>query len=68
MWRGAEKLGEVERYGDAEWYREVQGWERVFPHPHVMDKQWEGYLRSEGSKPQPRPPNPGFQCQKNKSS
>ena len=34
MWRGAE------RHGDVEW---------VVPHPRVVDKNWEGYLRGKGS-------------------
>ena len=42
---------EVQRHGDVE--REV-------PHPHVVDKNQEGYLRSEGSQLHTRQPRPGF--------
>ena len=33
----------------------------------VVDKNWEGYHRSEGSQPHTGPPSPGFQCQEDKS-
>ena len=49
-------------------------WGRLVPHPHVADKNWEGYLgygdpplRSKGSQPHTRTPSPGFQCQKEMS-
>ena len=33
----------------------------LVPHTCVVDKNWEGYLRSEGSPPHTRPSSPGFQ-------
>ena len=42
---------EVQRHGDVEW--EV-------PHPRVVDKNQEGYLRSEGSQLHTRQHRPGF--------
>ena len=41
--------------------------EQVVPHPRVVDKNQEGYLRSERSQPHIRPRSPGFQCQEDKS-
>ena len=52
MWRYAERCREVERHGDVE---------QVVPNPYVMDKNQEGYPRSERSQPQitqPRVPEP----------
>ena len=49
-----ETCGEVQRQGDTEW---------VVPHPHVVDKNQEGYLRGEGTETHTRPSSPGFQCQ-----
>ena len=43
----------------------VVEWEA--PHSRVVDKNWEGYLGSEGSLPQTRLHNPGFQCWEDKS-
>ena len=60
----AETSGEVqnmdglERHGHMEW---------EFPNPCIVDKNWEGYLRSEGSQHHTRPPSPGFQHQEDKS-
>ena len=51
-WRGAESHGDVEQ---------------VVPHPRVVDKNWEGYLGSEGSQPYTRPPSPGIHHQEDKS-
>ena len=45
----------VERHGDAE-----QG----VPHPHVVDKNQEGHLWSEGSQPHTRPPAQGSSAKK----
>ena len=53
------------RGGDVEMGREVV--ERAVPHSCVVDKNQEGYLRSERSQPQARPHSPGFQHQKDKS-
>ena len=53
MWRQVERCGEV--VGQA------------VPRSHVMDKNQEGYLGSEGFQPQTRPPSPGFQHQNDKS-
>ena len=36
------------------------------PHPHVMDKNWEGYLKNEVSQLHTRPPSSVFQCQEDK--
>ena len=41
--------------------------EQVVPHSHVVDKNWEGYLGSEGSQHQDRPHSPGFQHQADKA-
>ena len=38
--------------------------EWAVPQTHVVDKNKEGHLGSEGSQPQTRTPNPGLQCQK----
>ena len=68
--RGAEGCRRVERqrgmksWSDAERHAEVE-W--VVPHPRVVDKNWEGYLRSEGSSSQTRLPSSGFQCHEDKS-
>ena len=53
----------VERWNGLERYRNTK---QAVPHPHVVDKYWEGYLGSEGSQPQTRPPSPGFQYQEGK--
>ena len=59
MWRWEE------RYGDPAWHRKLA--EQVVPHSHVVDKNQEGYLGSEGSQPQARPHSSGFQHQGDKS-
>ena len=41
--------------------------EQVVLHPHVVHKNQEGYLRSEGSQPHTNPPSPEIQCQEDKS-
>ena len=34
---------------------------------HMVDKNWEGYIRGKESQPHCKLPSPGFQCQKDKS-
>ena len=41
--------------------------DRLVPHPRVVDKNQERYVRSEGSQPHTRPSSPGVQCQEEKS-
>ena len=41
--------------------------EWVVPYSHVVDKNWEAYLRNEGCQPHIRLHSPGFQCQEDKS-
>ena len=63
--------------GDVEIHRETwKGVERcrdteikngLVPHPHVVDKNQEGYVSSKGSQPHTRPPSPGFQHRDDKS-
>ena len=48
--------GDTWRGGEAQ--RGAETWN--VPYPHVVDKNWEGYLGSEGTQPQTRPPSPGF--------
>ena len=57
----------AERRGEAVWYGEAA--DQAVPHSCVVDKYWEGHLRSEGSQPQARPHIyiPGLQCQGYKS-
>ena len=43
------------------------GGEWAVPHPCLVDKNPEGYLRSGESQPHIRPQSPGFQCQEDKS-
>ena len=58
--------------GQEEW-RGVETWcgaetvEWVVPHSHVVDKNWEGYLRRTGSQHQAKPHCLDFQCQEDKS-
>ena len=59
--RDAEARGEALR-GGGMWRCE---W--AVSHPHVVDKNQEGYLGSEGSQTQTRPPSLGFQLQEDKS-
>ena len=42
----------------------MQRWNWLVPHPHVVDKIWEGYLRSKESLPHTWPCSPGLQCRK----
>ena len=42
--------------------------EEAIPHPHVVDKNWDRCLRSEGSQPHTRHLSPGFQCQEDRST
>ena len=44
-----EKCRKVERHRDVEWHGHIWRGEWVVPHPCVVDKNQEGYLRSEGS-------------------
>ena len=53
------------RGGDMVWPGEAA--EQAVPHSHVVDKNQEGHLRSEGSHPQTRPHGPGFQRQEDES-
>ena len=53
--------GSRQRHGEA-WRHRM-----AVPHSHVVDKNQEGYLGSEGSQPENRPPSPGFQHQEDKS-
>ena len=39
---------------------------QLVSHPHVVDKNLEGYLRSKESQPHTRTPSPGLQCQDDK--
>ena len=64
----------MERHGEAqgctekvERCREAQRQEWAVPHPHVVDKNWEGHLRNKGSQPQSKPSSPEFLGQKDKS-
>ena len=63
-WRGTR---EVESHGDTEWHRKVQDAEQAIPQPQVVNKNSKGHVKCEGSQPQTRPPNPGFQHQEDKS-
>ena len=45
------------RGGDSERHREVRRQKQAVPHPRMVDKNWDGYLRSEGD-PKPRPDHP----------
>ena len=65
MWRGMERGRGMERHRDSEWHGKVAEW--VVPCSCVVDKNQEGYLRSEGSQPQMRLLSLGFQCQEDKS-
>ena len=51
--------------GEAETWR--CGWNGLVPHPRVVEKNQEGYFRSEESYPLTRLPSPGFQCWGKKS-
>ena len=57
----------AERYGRVLWWGEVVAVVRTVTESHMMDKNWEGYLRSEQFQPQARLHSPGFQCQEDKS-
>ena len=67
----AETDGRVQR-GEEEWRgmettercREAVEW--AITHPHVVDKNQEGYLQSKGSQPQTRPPRLRIQHQEDK--
>ena len=48
------------------WHREVAVEEWAVPWSRELDKNWEGYLRSEQSQPQARLHSPGFQHQEDK--
>ena len=52
------QVGGAERQSCAKRHRDM-GW--VVPHPHVVDKIWEGYLRA-------RDPSPRFQHQEDTSA
>ena len=52
---------------DVDIHRDMEMWNGCFSLPHVVDKNQEGYLGSEGSQPHTIPPSPGFQCQEDKS-
>ena len=56
--RDMEISGEAQRHEDEEW---------VVPHPRMVGKNQEGYLRSKESQVHTRTPSPGFQCRENKS-
>ena len=47
--------------------RDMEMWKRLVPHTCVVDKNWEGYLGSEGSQPHTSPLSPGSKCQEDRS-
>ena len=61
--RVTETVREVVWHGEA-----VVAVEQPVPHSCIVDKNWEGYLGSEGSQPQARPHSTGFQHQDDKFS
>ena len=55
--KGATFIHMDRRGGDSMWYREVVAvvaMERMVPHSHVVDKNWEEYLGNDQSQPQTR--------------
>ena len=45
----------------------AQMWNRLVPHPRVVDTNSGGHLRSEESQTHTKPLSPAFQCQEDKS-